>query len=65
MIVARGVDGRAVTYDIAENAHENHILKFSRVPAGISAATADAEPIVKENPTGTEPPAPRTEPDRI
>lgn len=42
VIVARGVDGRAVTYDIAENAHENHILKFSRVPAGISAATADA-----------------------
>ena len=44
-----GVAGLAFTsrngvaaYDIAENAHENHILKFSRVPAGISTATAEA-----------------------
>ena len=36
-----------------------------RVSETVPAATADAEPIVKENPTGTEPPAPRTEPDRI
>ncbi|MGX1308884.1 5-(carboxyamino)imidazole ribonucleotide synthase [Amorphus suaedae] len=42
VIVARGAAGDAVTYDIAENAHENHILKFSRVPAGISARTAEA-----------------------
>ncbi|MCS5600943.1 MAG: DUF4177 domain-containing protein [Paracoccus sp.] len=36
-----------------------------RVSETVPAATADAEPIVKENPTGAEPPAPRTEPDRI
>jgi len=42
VIVARGLDGHAVTYDIAENAHENHILKYSRVPASVAPATAEA-----------------------
>lgn len=40
VIVARDVDGKTAAYDIAENVHENHILKTSTVPANVSAATA-------------------------
>ncbi|MEW5421091.1 5-(carboxyamino)imidazole ribonucleotide synthase [Amorphus sp. 3PC139-8] len=40
VVVARGLDGATAVYDIAENAHANHILKFSRVPAAISEKTA-------------------------
>ena len=39
VIVARGLDGRCASYDIARNHHENHILKTSTVPAGVSATT--------------------------
>ncbi|MBB4302966.1 5-(carboxyamino)imidazole ribonucleotide synthase [Rhodobium orientis] len=39
-IVARGVDGETAVFDIADNRHENHILKFSRVPAPIAPETA-------------------------
>ncbi|GAB4515759.1 MAG: 5-(carboxyamino)imidazole ribonucleotide synthase [Roseibium sp.] len=42
VIVGRDVDGNTACYDIARNHHENHILKTSTVPAGVSGATADA-----------------------
>jgi 5-(carboxyamino)imidazole ribonucleotide synthase len=41
-IVVRGADGAAAVYDIGENSHANHILKETRVPARVSAATASA-----------------------
>jgi len=41
-IVVRGADGAAAVYDIGENSHANHILKETRVPARVSAATAAA-----------------------
>jgi 5-(carboxyamino)imidazole ribonucleotide synthase len=41
-IVARGSDGTLRSFDIAENRHENGILRSTTVPAGISAATAEA-----------------------
>lgn len=40
VIVARDIDGACQTYDIAENHHENHILKTSTVPANVSRNTA-------------------------
>ncbi|WP_428687086.1 5-(carboxyamino)imidazole ribonucleotide synthase [Roseibium sp.] len=40
VIVARDLDGTCACYDIARNHHENHILKTSAVPAGVSEATA-------------------------
>nr|WP_246270337.1 5-(carboxyamino)imidazole ribonucleotide synthase [Hongsoonwoonella zoysiae] len=40
VIVARGLDGTARAYDVAENVHENHILKTSSVPAEIRSQTA-------------------------
>ncbi|GAA0776838.1 5-(carboxyamino)imidazole ribonucleotide synthase [Roseibium denhamense] len=39
VIVARSLDGTCVSYDIARNHHENHILKTSTVPAGVTAET--------------------------
>jgi 5-(carboxyamino)imidazole ribonucleotide synthase len=42
VIVARDLDGNCEAYDIAENHHENHILKTSTVPASVSAQTAGA-----------------------
>lgn len=42
VIVARDLDGDIACYDIARNHHENHILKTSTVPAGVSQATMDA-----------------------
>jgi 5-(carboxyamino)imidazole ribonucleotide synthase len=41
VVVARGRDGKAVCFDIAENEHRDHILKVSRVPAAITQAVAD------------------------
>src|SRR5262245_8553928 len=41
VIVARGGDGRAVTYPPVENRHKNHILDTTTVPAPLPAATAD------------------------
>lgn len=32
-VVARGIDGTVEAFDIAENVHADHILKWSRVPA--------------------------------
>ncbi|WP_209001895.1 5-(carboxyamino)imidazole ribonucleotide synthase [Stappia albiluteola] len=40
VIVARGLDGMARAYDVAENRHEHHILKTSTVPAAIGGRTA-------------------------
>jgi 5-(carboxyamino)imidazole ribonucleotide synthase len=42
VLTARGLDGRIVTFDVPENEHRDHILKYSRVPAAIEAATATA-----------------------
>jgi len=42
MLVARGVDGRMVTYPLAENAHEEGILRTTLVPAVVPAAVAEA-----------------------
>jgi len=42
VILARGLDGAVVAFDIAENRHENHILKRTTVPAAIQPATAAA-----------------------
>lgn len=41
VIVARDVDGTCASYDIARNHHEDHILKTSTVPAGVSATTIE------------------------
>jgi len=42
VIVARDIDGLTECYDIARNHHENHILKTSTVPSGVTAQTAEA-----------------------
>jgi 5-(carboxyamino)imidazole ribonucleotide synthase len=42
VICARGRDGQIVTYDIAENVHQNHILHTSAVPADVSAEILEA-----------------------
>jgi 5-(carboxyamino)imidazole ribonucleotide synthase len=42
VIAARSWDGAFVAYDIAENEHENHILRRSAVPAKIAAENAEA-----------------------
>ncbi|MDK9698382.1 MAG: 5-(carboxyamino)imidazole ribonucleotide synthase [Siculibacillus sp.] len=39
VLTARGLDGRLVTYDVPENEHRQHILKFSRVPSGLAPET--------------------------
>lgn len=41
VIAARGADGEVICYDVTENDHSDHILKFSRAPARIPAALAD------------------------
>ena len=48
VIVARDLDGSCASYDIARNHHENHILKTSTVPAGVSATTLEAARIMAE-----------------
>jgi len=40
VIVARGVDGRMVAYPVCENAHRNHILDVTTVPAAIPPEVA-------------------------
>ena len=40
VIAARGHDGAFAAYDVCENRHENHVLKFSRAPARIAPETA-------------------------
>jgi 5-(carboxyamino)imidazole ribonucleotide synthase len=41
IVAARAADGEVVTFDITENEHADHILKFSRVPAKVSPAVAE------------------------
>ncbi len=40
VIAARSADGRVECFDVTENEHSDHILKFSRAPAAISDALA-------------------------
>ena len=40
VVAARGHDGRIECFDVAENEHENHILKVSRAPAAVTQAVA-------------------------
>ncbi|CAN5314197.1 5-(carboxyamino)imidazole ribonucleotide synthase [soil metagenome] len=40
VIAARGADGRVECFDVTENQHRDHILKFSTAPANISDALA-------------------------
>ncbi len=42
VLTARGTDGSSITFDVPENEHRDHILKYSRVPATLSDATAVA-----------------------
>jgi 5-(carboxyamino)imidazole ribonucleotide synthase len=42
VVVARGLDGSMAAFDPAENTHEHHILRTSRVPARISPSLAAA-----------------------
>jgi 5-(carboxyamino)imidazole ribonucleotide synthase len=42
VVAARAADGAFAAYDVCENRHENHILKFTRAPARIAAETAAA-----------------------
>jgi 5-(carboxyamino)imidazole ribonucleotide synthase len=40
VVAARGHDGAVECFDVTENEHRDHILKFSRVPAAIPETTA-------------------------
>jgi 5-(carboxyamino)imidazole ribonucleotide synthase len=40
VVAARAPDGSVACFDVTENEHRDHILKVSRVPAAVSAATA-------------------------
>jgi len=40
VIAARGSDGAVVCFDVTENEHRDHILKFSRVPAALGRESA-------------------------
>lgn len=40
VIVARGLDGKAVSFDLVENRHKNHILDVTVAPADVPAALA-------------------------
>jgi 5-(carboxyamino)imidazole ribonucleotide synthase len=42
VVAARAHDGLVECFDVTENEHQNHILKISRIPARISAQTAQA-----------------------
>ncbi|PTW59633.1 5-(carboxyamino)imidazole ribonucleotide synthase [Breoghania corrubedonensis] len=39
VLAARGANGMTAAYDIAENEHHNHILKWTHVPASLSSET--------------------------
>ncbi|HVD75310.1 MAG TPA: 5-(carboxyamino)imidazole ribonucleotide synthase [Xanthobacteraceae bacterium] len=41
IVAARSRDGRIECFDLIENEHRDHILKFSRVPANVPDAVAD------------------------
>lgn len=49
VIAARGLDGETVSFDVAENVHENHILKTSTIPARLpDALQVEARRIARE-----------------
>ncbi|WP_438278377.1 5-(carboxyamino)imidazole ribonucleotide synthase [Nitrobacter sp.] len=49
LITARGADGCVECFDVTENEHRDHILKYSRVPAAISdTLAAQARGIAKK-----------------
>jgi len=49
VIAARGADGCVECFDVTENEHRDHILKYSRVPAAISDTLAvQARDIAKQ-----------------
>lgn len=49
VIAARGADGCVECFDVTENEHRDHILKYSRVPAAISdTLAARARDIAKQ-----------------
>jgi 5-(carboxyamino)imidazole ribonucleotide synthase len=49
VIAARGADGGVECFDVTENEHRDHILKYSRVPAAISdTLAAQARDIAKQ-----------------
>ncbi|NOJ44273.1 5-(carboxyamino)imidazole ribonucleotide synthase [Bradyrhizobium australiense] len=48
VIAARSADGHVECYDVTENEHRDHILKFSRVPAAISDELAGQARAVAE-----------------
>lgn len=41
VLVARGADGAVATYPVCENAHANHILDLTTVPASVAPAVAE------------------------
>ena len=48
VLAARGLDGTTVVWDVPENEHRQHILKFSRVPADLAPATEAAAKAIGE-----------------
>jgi len=49
VIAVRGLKGETCSYDVAENVHENHILKTSTLPANLTdKAKADARQIAEK-----------------
>lgn len=48
VLTARGVDGATITFDVPENEHRQHILKYSRVPSGLAAETEAAARAIGE-----------------
>ena len=50
VIAARGADGHVECFDVTENEHRDHILKFSRAPAAIpDALAAEARGIAEQD----------------
>ncbi len=41
VIVARGIDGKSVSYPVCENVHEHHILDVTIVPANVASGVAE------------------------
>ena len=41
-LLARGMDGATVAFDVPRNEHENHVLRHSRVPSGLAPETERA-----------------------
>ncbi len=48
VLTVRGVDGDVVSFDVPENEHRDHILKFSRVPARLAPESGAAAIAVGE-----------------